>query len=148
MKDKSTKDNKNFLSIKIKFIFILILSNACIYVLSATNNNSNGVPEKKNLNRSDYIIIRIKAKSFTTINNDPVIITDERNSFYIRNAFIIQKIVKEISPQSLEIPMDTEEYFIQVHKNESYKIYQKKGIQIYPNEMNFKRDRKEYEVIF
>lgn len=155
MKSLIKKKSSNHLSIKVKFIFILILSNASMFLLTipdSTDAKLNSESYSAVDFRKDYIKLKIKASNLTSLDqNLPVIITDKNKSFFIKDAFILYELKENTTENLISSELNIfPEYIIHLHKNESNKLVGKNDLEIYPNNMNFnsKKSRKNYEINF
>ena len=137
--------NKN--SIKVKFLFVMILSNASVYLLCL---DSSPIREKRvNSIREHYIPIKIRGNLRTVLNQDyPVQIVFKNQ--VLKNIFILKKY--EISSNMLTAQSPRQEYLIHIHKDSAGLIKQSSIYDIYPLSMKLNEKSKErgsvYEIYF
>jgi len=151
MEKSQEKRYSNQSSIKIKFILVLILSNACMFLLTTTTSQvSYKIP--KSYSRIDYVKVKINAELMTEFSqNEPVKIISKSRSFIINNAYIISKV-----PSSTEVGMNfnnessTSGYIVYLHKSHSHELLNNKKYKIYPQNFSILKriKRKNYEIIF
>lgn len=148
------KKSSNQSSIKIKFLFILILSNAVMFILSS--NNQEYLPKKQaNYIKKDYIKIKINAELMTEfIPYGPVKLIDSKRNIIIKYVFLLNKITGESHPTLLNESDNTHhaQYLVYIHKKHSQQIFNYKSLKIYPHEFQVskrtKRQRTNDEIIF
>ena len=151
MEKSQEKRYLNQSSIKIKFILVLILSNACMFLLTTTTSQvSYEIP--KSYSRIDYVKVKINAELMTEYSkNKPVKIISKSRSFIINNAYIISKV-----PSSTEVGMNfnnensTSSYIVYLHKSHSHELLNNKQYKIYSQNFSILKriKRKNHEIIF
>ncbi len=131
----SKKKNNN--SIVFKFLFILIMSNASMYILAVDNQTYQKDSSYGEIKRIDYIEVKIKAKLHTRVNSHtPVKIINKRKNIIVKNAFVLEKLVS--SPEDTLINQNLQgqnEFIVYVHKSDSQKFYNETSFDIYPKDM-------------
>jgi hypothetical protein len=153
MERSKQKKLLNQSSIKIKFVFILILSNACMFLLSSTSSVES-YHVQKDYNRIDYVKVKIYAELMTEFSkNEPFKITNLNRTLIINNVYIISKVV---ASNSNELSFNsgnqrtTNGYIVYLHKSHSLKLLNHNQYRIYPQSFNIskKSKRRNYEIIF
>jgi len=152
MEKSQEKKYSNQSSIKIKFILVLILSNACMFLLTTTTTSQVSYEIPKNYSRIDYVKVKINAELMTEFSKkEPVKIISKNRSFIINNAYIISKV-----PSSTEVGMNfnnessTSSYIVYLHKSHSHELLNNKQYKIYPQNFRILKriKRKNHEIIF
>jgi hypothetical protein len=151
METSNQKKYSNQSSIKIKFILILILSNACMFLLISTNDIET-YESLKSYERIDYIKVKIKAELMTEfIQNEPVKIANKTRSLIINNVYILSRVS---SDQSSAINFKNESaltsYIVYLHKSHSHKLLSTNQFRIYPYNFNLSKQvtRRKNEIVF
>lgn len=131
-------NNQETKKIKLVFCFIILLSNASIYLLME-NNKTSQITSESYL-REDHITIKIKAELLVPFSTNVPVTLVSKNSI-IRNVFLLQEIqnTKVSIQDSLS---NTNDYFIEVHKSEFDKIKRSFSFKVYPNEINHRLSTK------
>lgn len=151
MKNHTKKNSSTLSSIKIKFIFILILSNASMFLfLSSTDHEiKDDNISHRSIIREDYIKLKLKVDLKTPLTIYPVILTNKKSSFVIRNVFI-HSLLNEDSLQLSESLNPEQEVIIEVPKAESSKLLNQRDLVLYPTGISLSpnKKRKSYEINF
>ena len=142
------KKNIN-IGLNIKFLLILFLSNVSLYLLFfPSQTNDRQICEEKEYIREGYVKIRLNAILKTDlIFQVPVTITDEKNTFLIKHAFIVKRIENETSDFiSHSIP----EYLIELKASDFYKLRRANKLLIYPHDLDLQVRNKDlsHEIYF
>lgn len=141
---KNTTINR---SMKLKFLFVLVLSNSSM-ALILTGYNQETPPQKiSEFIRKDYITLKINATLKTKFDPSvPVTITDKEHRFIIKEAFLLEKI--EFHNEGLMERINTQ-YIIEIKRKDFSKLAKMNKKLIYPYPLEFKDSkRRSYEILF
>lgn len=135
---------------KLVFIFLLILGNAIMAMLTFFSGQQTPIEHKALVTREDYVSIRISARLRAELNPDqPVTLIGLKTKVSIPNAFIIKEFKKEFSAQELMRQKEGNEYLISVHKTLASAALGDEDFNIYPNGVKVNHQkRKNYEVFY
>ena len=99
--------------------------------------------------REDYIKLKLKVDLKTPLTIYPVILTNKKSSFVIRNVFI-HSLLNEDSLQLSESLNPEQEVIIEVPKAESSKLLNQRDLVLYPTGISLSpnKKRKSYEINF
>lgn len=138
------KTNHELKKIKLVFCFIILLSNASIYLLMTDDGSGQTVNES--YFREDHITIKIKAELLVPFSTRTPVTLVSKSSI-IKNVFLLQEV--QSSKVSIQDSLsNTNDYFIEVHKNEFDKIKKSISFKIYPNEVTQKLSNKKRGVSY
>lgn len=152
MKNLTKKNSSVTSSIRIKFIFILILSNASMYLLlnsPSEHYSTQNINTQKEYQRDNYLKLKLKVNLKTPLTNLPLILTNKNQSFIIKNVFI-HSLVENQNLQLTEEASTLQEVILDIPMNESSKILNQKQLVLYPSgiQLNQYKRKKTYEINF
>ncbi len=136
-------------SIKIKFLFVLFLSNASVFLLSSSTPKNPKNSQSSNP-RADYILLKVNAENKTSLDSRvPVQMISKDNQTIFKNVFVLEKIEGD-QGQILGTSVITSEYMIHIHAEDAKRINLSKSFLFYPTNLKITKSRKRrsYEVIF
>lgn len=133
--------------IKLKILFVLILSNASMALFMSGNEQLNKPQRPQQYVREGYITLKVKAVLKTKLETSvPVTITDKKHNFIIRDAFILEKIS---TPHDDLIEQINTQYIIEIKQSDFPKLSLMSEKYIYPYQLTFpKFNRSTYEILF
>lgn len=134
-------------SIKLKILFVLILSNASMALLMSNDVPTYRPQPSQQYLRKGYITLKIKARLKTKFDKlVPVTITDKSHKNVIKDAFILEKI--EFEHENL-IEQLGQQYIVEIKKRDFPKLSKMKEKLIYPYQLKFPSlNRRSYEILF
>lgn len=138
------KTNHELKKIKLVFCFIILLSNASIYLMMTDDGSGQTINES--YFREDHITIKIKAELLVPFSTSTPVTLVSKSSI-IKNVFLLQEV--QSSKVSIQDSLsNTNDYFIEVHKSEFDKIKKSISFKIYPNEVTQKLSNKKRGVSY
>lgn len=134
-------------SIKLKFLFVLILSNASMGLFLTGQEQQFTPLAPLQYVREGYITLKVKASLKTKLDTTrPVTITDKHHKHVVRDAFIIERIVSQ--HEDLLDPVSSQ-YIIEIKQSDFPKLSRMSEKFIYPYQLKFpKGPRRLYEILF
>lgn len=139
---------ENNMSLKAKFLFILFLSNASIYILS--NGNNHKIMKKSESGpRIDYILLKVVAENKTAMDTTtPVKMISKDNKTIIKNIFVLEKL--NSNQDLFNAQTEFSYYLIHIHIEDAKKINLSKSFVFYPNNYSLQKitRRRKYEMYF
>ena len=134
-------------SLKFKFLFVLILSNASLALILTGSEESRPNTDVHKYVREGYITLKINAELKTNLEmNLPVTITDKHHLNVIRDVFILQKVEKQHEDL---IGVSKTEFLVEIKHKDFQLLSTLKDIYIYPYQLKFKhKKRKSHEIYF
>lgn len=138
---------------KVFFIFLLILGNALMALLSLPSEQVTAA-SKQDIHRPDYIEIKVRAKLRTQDSPElPVTLLGNSKQLIIKDSFILKKYEKKIEQDLFTLDDKSEvlydDYLVAIPKNWAILALEEKSFEIYPNNLSIKaqkRKRKNYEI--
>lgn len=144
------KKNINYQTTRLKFLFVLFLSNASIFLmLSGDREMPTQCSHINKYTRKDYVNIKVNAELKTDFNiNAPVTLTDSTMSFIVKHAFILKEYPQ--TTQMIGLTQKTKQYLVEVKKSDFNLLVSAKQIVIYSHEINIptKNKKRSYEINF
>ncbi|MBT4793358.1 MAG: hypothetical protein HON90_17435 [Halobacteriovoraceae bacterium] len=143
------KDN----SMKIKIIFLFMISNLSIYLLSSSGEvNPSSAPEDFSFEKKGYIELKIRANLLTSFElNKAISILNHKNELIVPYAQLREKLKKE-QLEALSPNPTTSEYIIYLPQKYISQVLQMKKKKILPYGVSYKKphhtkkQRSHYEI--
>ncbi len=144
---KSNKALKN----KAIFIFLLILGNALMAILTFSEEPEEFTATTTTVKRPGYVRLRIAGTLKAELNaNSPVTLVGLKSSNVIKHVFVIKRYKRELSPQDFIQKKNQEHFLVTAPKEQAMKMLTEESFVIYPHGINVAQPQRKrsYEVIY
>lgn len=135
---------------KILFIFLLVLGNAVMALLTLSGEPEDGPVYQAPIVRQDYVNIRVAAILRAELNpQKPVTLLGNKSKQVLVDAFVLKKFERSVGPEDFMGQKNEVEYLVSVPKAQAKKALGEETFSIYPNGLEIRSNkRKNYEVLY
>tara|TARA_Y100001936_G_scaffold252050_1_gene310239 strand:+ start:2131 stop:2562 length:432 start_codon:yes stop_codon:yes gene_type:complete len=136
---------------KLVFLFLLILGNAIMGILTFSEERPTPATSKPSWNRPNYIRMRVSAELRAELNPKvPVVLVAEKSHNIIRDVFILKKYKKEPQPEDFLSKKSTDVFLVSLPKKHIQKVLNRESFTIFPHGIELRKTqrKKNYEISY